>query len=890
MLKKAHWHCLVCAGAALLLAGAGSATADPYFSLDSLADWQTAMSEHVRPLAPNEWDAYMQEWQQYTEEGEPYPDTNFRPAFLYPYPGEEFDAPGLVMAWGEDAQPGNSYASAWVYDYGPDPDLSNAVINLSVMPPSFAVAGGGGGITQISFGIQDINGNTRSWYWNVGPGQTIPWNVSTYITIDCSQTGTAATSPAADSYMSNPAFDITLAVLLIADENGAVVGTVPTPPPGGPPTGVWNYWHNVTVEPKLGDTKWEQYPSFNSDPNQQFRDCFWGWDQYSEYQFGPIAADDFLCQTPKPITDIHWWGSYLDYEGFDPPSNAPNQFHLAIWTDVPANSPDNPFWFSHPGTLVKEWWVSRQQVNEHWVGCDFHPNSGVPESTFRYDFLIPQSDWFYQEDGANIYWLSIAPIGDAASWPWGWLTRQPSWNDAAISMFIPTMPTVGSVFQDGQPLLIQDEQWDLAFVLTTTPDEPNEPQECILEFSLDIGSDHEISDPGRDGDEGFDPGDVYYQLSGPVTFPGRDGFKDDAARIFGGFDPWPDAPDPNYLTAAHVFGGNPQDYYEWFDVDGHDQIDENLQQYIPFLEPLPSAIPPFASQCIYGPEYMLVSFDDDMAPGYITADVPTLVPSPAGVSSYGSTAGFDEVVAFDFVAGGFPLLLTGTAPAGDEITVHPSLAPNPDGPAERTDDDVDSLDAVRSRDACPYWYFTVDHEANFGLDPGAIYLATPGGPVQITDEIQFGLSEDTDIDAFEFTWLTGPDGTTGFAVLFSVDDDDPVTPGDESGGLPPDIVFGTTLTGFYFDVTPPLGDDVDAITLCEKSFIPPRPCLDTGDANCDGLVNFGDIDPFVKAITGGQAAWDAAYSCDYFCANDINGDGLVNFGDIDPFVALITGP
>ena len=61
-----------------------------------------------------------------------------------------------------------------------------------------------------------------------------------------------------------------------------------------------------------------------------------------------------------------------------------------------------------------------------------------------------------------------------------------------------------------------------------------------------------------------------------------------------------------------------------------------------------------------------------------------------------------------------------------------------------------------------------------------------------------------------------------------------------------------------------------------------------GDMNCDGLVNFGDIDPFVLAITDANAYSIAYPDCDQHNA-DINGDALVNFGDIDPFVALITG-
>ena len=61
-----------------------------------------------------------------------------------------------------------------------------------------------------------------------------------------------------------------------------------------------------------------------------------------------------------------------------------------------------------------------------------------------------------------------------------------------------------------------------------------------------------------------------------------------------------------------------------------------------------------------------------------------------------------------------------------------------------------------------------------------------------------------------------------------------------------------------------------------------------GDVNCDGLINFGDIDPFVLAITD-SSAYAAQYPDCNIVSADVNGDGLVNFGDIDPFVALLTG-
>lgn len=59
------------------------------------------------------------------------------------------------------------------------------------------------------------------------------------------------------------------------------------------------------------------------------------------------------------------------------------------------------------------------------------------------------------------------------------------------------------------------------------------------------------------------------------------------------------------------------------------------------------------------------------------------------------------------------------------------------------------------------------------------------------------------------------------------------------------------------------------------------------DANCDGVVNNFDIDPFVAAILEGPAAWAATYGCDFTCVNDVNRDSMVNNFDIDPFVACV---
>ncbi|MEW6251189.1 MAG: hypothetical protein AB1716_11115 [Planctomycetota bacterium] len=59
-----------------------------------------------------------------------------------------------------------------------------------------------------------------------------------------------------------------------------------------------------------------------------------------------------------------------------------------------------------------------------------------------------------------------------------------------------------------------------------------------------------------------------------------------------------------------------------------------------------------------------------------------------------------------------------------------------------------------------------------------------------------------------------------------------------------------------------------------------------GDLNCDGRVDFDDINPFVTALSG-QAGYYATYSCNWYNA-DCSGDGQVDFGDINPFVGLLT--
>ncbi|MBP7748384.1 MAG: hypothetical protein KA383_19890 [Phycisphaerae bacterium] len=67
------------------------------------------------------------------------------------------------------------------------------------------------------------------------------------------------------------------------------------------------------------------------------------------------------------------------------------------------------------------------------------------------------------------------------------------------------------------------------------------------------------------------------------------------------------------------------------------------------------------------------------------------------------------------------------------------------------------------------------------------------------------------------------------------------------------------------------------------------PALITGDLNCDGQVDFRDINPFVLYLSGNDL-WQATYPTCPPENGDINLDGVFpSFADINPFVMLLSG-
>jgi hypothetical protein len=65
------------------------------------------------------------------------------------------------------------------------------------------------------------------------------------------------------------------------------------------------------------------------------------------------------------------------------------------------------------------------------------------------------------------------------------------------------------------------------------------------------------------------------------------------------------------------------------------------------------------------------------------------------------------------------------------------------------------------------------------------------------------------------------------------------------------------------------------------------PSYPVGDLDCSGAVGFGDINPFILALTN-PSAYEVAFPlCDAGLA-DVDGSGACDFGDINPFIQLLT--
>jgi hypothetical protein len=109
--------------------------------------------------------------------------------------------------------------------------------------------------------------------------------------------------------------------------------------------------------------------------------------------------------------------------------------------------------------------------------------------------------------------------------------------------------------------------------------------------------------------------------------------------------------------------------------------------------------------------------------------------------------------------------------------------------------------------------------------------------------------------------------------------------GSDAAGVATLVWDGATLLPNPFDPQNP----INLTYRCEvhADFAAEAPVLPhDGDLNCDGGLNFFDIDAFVLALFDPAGYGQVHPACDVARA-DINDGGAIEFGDIDPFVNLL---
>ena len=158
-----------------------------------------------------------------------------------------------------------------------------------------------------------------------------------------------------------------------------------------------------------------------------------------------------------------------------------------------------------------------------------------------------------------------------------------------------------------------------------------------------------------------------------------------------------------------------------------------------------------------------------------------------------------------------------------------------------------------------------------------------------------GFPNDQNLDGLNNTWL---DGNALYVALARLGNPPQPAWATPQGLLMARFQFLKLLHGVNTAVTMPASLGLYSQTVVYHGFIPGlvvtgrlRPLAfvtgGRGDVNCDGAVNFDDIEALVLALSGSEA-FEAAYpGCNWLNA-DMNCDGAVTFDDIDPWIAFLS--
>jgi len=246
------------------------------------------------------------------------------------------------------------------------------------------------------------------------------------------------------------------------------------------------HYCNFTIQHPI--TKWEQLPDTNGT----------GIDimvNFNGGQFNRTLADDFLCTSTGPISDVHLWGSwYNDTKG------TITRIHLSIHADIPANTtPSRPgklLWQRdfYQGDFTEKIYLINP-IYEWW--WDPYTNTLVPmadHNIWQIDMYIPRNHSFIQQGNEShpiVYWLDVSV--DAYNGSFGWKTAGTHWNDDAVRYDVSYSPLYWRElrYPYGHPNV--NQSIDMAFRITTIPSGccfkqtwPEKPKFFLFRFKIPI--------------------------------------------------------------------------------------------------------------------------------------------------------------------------------------------------------------------------------------------------------------------------------------------------------------------------------------------------------------------------------------------------------------------
>jgi len=247
------------------------------------------------------------------------------------------------------------------------------------------------------------------------------------------------------------------------------ITTEPTEPPG---------------KPLMPHTKWSQ-PPVEIDPNSDIP-TYCGWDElsYKTYQAQDpnwhIVADDFRCLGTMPVTSIHWWGSFFDWETWASgtlPGVLPSAWWIGFWSNVP----QGPLPYSYPEVLLHDFTVPANRVTIEEVGSDEYFGYYPYDICYQFNVELEPNEVFWQDEftdmtQGNTFWISIVALYQNDFYPdhpWGWKTRPWSWMDDAVRFQTTIDPAAGYMTDPLTITPIEDpvfqESFDVSFELDTDP-------------------------------------------------------------------------------------------------------------------------------------------------------------------------------------------------------------------------------------------------------------------------------------------------------------------------------------------------------------------------------------------------------------------------------------